>query len=117
MKSFADIIRGLREDKDLKQSEMAILLHVTQQQYSRYENGVSEPSLRTLEILADYYNLSADFLMGRTKCEQSLEGLNKIITADYSVGQLISDVMSLDNDGRKYILECISLQKLKAKNK
>ena len=60
-------LRDLREDRDLKQVELAELLGTTQQQYSKYEVGSQEIPLRHLVTLADFYNVSLDYLVGRTK--------------------------------------------------
>ena len=117
MKETKRIIRGLRKNKNLKQSEIADFLKISQQTYSSYEIGRNGIPLNIVMSLADFYNVSTDFLLGRTTYEQGVMNLNKLIIADYSVGQLISDVLSLDNNGRKYVVECIGLQKLKAKNK
>lgn len=113
MKGYMEIIRGLREDKDLKQTEVANVIGTTQQHYSKYETGEYELPLRALAVLADYYNVSADYLMGRTDCREGVAGLNEKLYADHSVGALISDVLSLNEDGRKAVLEYISLQKMK----
>lgn len=59
-------IRNLREDNDLSQEDLAQLLNCTQACYSRYENGRRDIPNKTLEILADFYNVSVDYLMGRT---------------------------------------------------
>ena len=59
-------LRDLREDMDLQQSDIAKLLKTTQPQYSRYETGERELPVRHLVTLADYYNVSADYILGRT---------------------------------------------------
>ena len=59
-------IRDLREDKDLQQADLAALLNCTQACYSNYENGKRDIPSETWETLADYYNVSVDYLMGRT---------------------------------------------------
>ena len=58
--------REIREDKDLSQSDIAKLLKTTQQQYSKYELGIRSIPLEKLDILADYYDTSIDYLVGRT---------------------------------------------------
>lgn len=63
-KEYWEIIRELREDRDLKQSEVAELLGTTQQVYSRYENGVNELPIRHLRTLCKYYHVSADYILG-----------------------------------------------------
>ena len=59
-------IRNLREDRDLKQEDLAKLLNCTQACYSNYENGKRDIPTEVLDTLATYYNVSVDYLMGRT---------------------------------------------------
>lgn len=59
-------LKEIREDKDLLQKDLARLLHTTQCQYSLYENGERSIPIEKLHILADYYNTSVDYLIGRT---------------------------------------------------
>lgn len=59
-------IRELREDNDLTQTYMAKLLNVNQRTYSRYETGEHEISLASLSKIADFYNVSTDYLLNRT---------------------------------------------------
>lgn len=59
-------IRDMREDHDKKQAAIAKLLAITQQQYQLYESGKREIPVHLLIELADYYNVSMDYLTGRT---------------------------------------------------
>ena len=59
-------IRSLREDHDFRQCDLASVLHVSQNTYSQYENGVIELTAERLVKLADFYNVSIDYLLGRT---------------------------------------------------
>lgn len=59
-------IRDLREDRDLKQEDLAKLLNCTQACYSNYENGRRDIPTETLNQLADFYGVSVDYLLGRT---------------------------------------------------
>ena len=63
-------IKDLREDRDLLQKDVAKYLNITQQQYSRYELGINEISITLLNILADYYNTSTDYILGRTNIKK-----------------------------------------------
>lgn len=63
-KEYWVIIRELREDRDLKQADIALLLGTTQQVYSRYENGVNEMPIRHLRTLCRFYQVSADYILG-----------------------------------------------------
>ena len=61
-------IRALREDRDLKQSAIAALLHISQATYSRYESGALDIPTSVLIALADFYGVSIDYLLGRSSC-------------------------------------------------
>lgn len=59
-------MRELREDRGLKQKDIANYLGTTQQVYSRYEMGINEMPIRYLIALCDFYDVSSDYLLGRT---------------------------------------------------
>ncbi|MBE7003556.1 MAG: helix-turn-helix transcriptional regulator [Ruminococcaceae bacterium] len=59
-------IRELREDHDLTQREVAAILNMTQPQYFRYEQGYRDIPTDMLIALADLYNTSTDYILGRT---------------------------------------------------
>jgi transcriptional regulator with XRE-family HTH domain len=59
-------LKDLREDNDLKQTQIADYLNIKQNTYSQYETGKREIPLVLLWKLADYYNTSIDYLVGRT---------------------------------------------------
>lgn len=59
-------IRDLREDKDLTQTQMGKILHCSQRVYSNYECGDIDIPTAILIKLADYHNVSIDYLLNRT---------------------------------------------------
>ncbi len=59
-------IKDLREDNDLTQSRVAEILMCDQSLYSKYERGEREIPLKLLVRLAEHYNVSLDYLVGRT---------------------------------------------------
>ena len=59
-------LRDLREDHDLSQSDIAEVLNMKQQQYSNYESGRREIPVHHLITLANYYNVTIDYLVSRT---------------------------------------------------
>lgn len=63
-------IRELREDKDLTQDKMARRLNITQRTYSRYENADSMMPLDILVRLADFHDVSTDYLLERTNIKK-----------------------------------------------
>lgn len=63
-------LRALREDRDVKQRQLAELLHVHQTTYSEYELGKTNIPPASLCILADFYQTSVDYLLDRTDVTQ-----------------------------------------------
>lgn len=63
MRTFIEKIRGLREDNDLTQQQVANVLGTSQTMYARYERGANEMPLRHLVMLCRFYNVSADYLL------------------------------------------------------
>ena len=59
-------LKDLREDKDMNQTQIAKLLFTSQTVYSRYERGVLTIPVEHLLILADFYDVSTDYILGRT---------------------------------------------------
>ena len=66
MRSFLAKLRGLREDNDLTQTQVAKILGTSQTMYARYERGANEMPIRHLITLCKFYNVSADYLLGTT---------------------------------------------------
>jgi len=66
MRTFIEKLRGLREDNDLTQQQVADVLGTSQTMYARYERGANELPIRHLLALCNYYGVSADYLLGRT---------------------------------------------------
>jgi len=59
-------IRDMREDRDIKQKDLAKYLHCDQSLYSKYEREERPIPLELMIRLADYYDTSIDYLVGRT---------------------------------------------------
>lgn len=59
-------LKEIREDRDFLQKDIAKILKIPQQNYSRYETGVITMPIEKYDKLADFYNVSIDYLVGRT---------------------------------------------------
>ncbi len=66
MRTFIEKIRGLREDNDLTQTQIAEILGTSQTMYARYERGANEMPIHHLIALCKFYNVSADYLLDTT---------------------------------------------------
>ena len=67
---YQNRLRDVREDRDLKQKDLADLLRVHQTTYSDYELGRLNIPVSALHALADFYGVSIDYLLGRTNEKQ-----------------------------------------------
>ena len=61
---FKDRLKELRKEKNLSQAELAKELEVSQRSISSWETGFRQPDFETLEILAKYFGVSTDYLLG-----------------------------------------------------
>lgn len=59
-------LRSIREDRDIRQKDIAKYLNISQNTYSQYETGVISLTAEVLIKLAEYYNVSIDYLLDRT---------------------------------------------------
>lgn len=67
MKSYYERMKDLREDRDLRQADMADVLNLTNQQaYQRYESGKVLMPITLLIKIAQYFDVSLDYLVGLT---------------------------------------------------
>ena len=67
MSTFLEKLRGLREDNDLTQAQVAQILGTSQTMYARYERGANELPIHHLITLSKYYGVSTDYLLGLSK--------------------------------------------------
>ena len=63
--NYRERMRGLREDRDLTQAEVAAVINKTQQGYNHIEMGRAELKIEDLIKLCDFYHVSADYFIGR----------------------------------------------------
>lgn len=76
MKPIKDILRSIREDRDLKQKDIAKVLGINQQYYSKYETGEYEMPCRHIITLCKFYNITADYLLGLVDYELPISSLS-----------------------------------------
>lgn len=60
---FKDILRELREEKDLTQAQLAEQLHFSLSIVNKWENGKKNPSVEAVKILAKFFNVTTDYLL------------------------------------------------------
>lgn len=66
MIKFSERLRELRQEKGMKQREMADILQIKLRSYQNYEGGERRPDYEGLVTLADYFDVTTDYLLGRS---------------------------------------------------
>lgn len=111
-------LKELRESRHLTQTGMGARIGVTQQNISRYERDVSTMPVEILLETADYFNVTTDYLLGRSEMKRNLEGqvqVNKEIDEYFDLVEMYRD---LDARDREIVLSTITAMiKTKAKKK
>ena len=62
--TYAEKIRNLREDHDMTQAQVALILNTTKNQVGKYERGEQDMNIKHLITLCTFYNVSADYILG-----------------------------------------------------
>ena len=71
----------------------------------------SGSSYSVFSMLADFYRISVDYLLGRTACANGVDAYKEPVLENYVVDNLVADVLSLNTNGRKAVFDYIALQK------
>ena len=67
MNTFPDILKYLRKREHYTQEELAAALGISRSRLNNYEQGIREPDSETASLIADFFNVTFDFLFGRTE--------------------------------------------------
>ena len=79
-------LKQLRKEKDVTQQEISEQLDISRGIYGNYETGFAKPPIDVLEKLADYFNVSTDYLLGRTEIKK-YEDMQIEHNKEYSVSE------------------------------
>lgn len=101
MARFGDLLAELRQDRKMTQRDLAEILYVTDGTISNYENGVHLPDIDKLVELADYFNVTTDYLLGRCTSQLSPDVLDELVLDDRTAGKLIRDIQSMSLERRQ----------------
>lgn len=107
---LAKNLKMLRKASHLTQNTLAKLLNITREAYSMYESGKRQPSYHSLCILADFYQVSVDYLLGRT---QVTEPLDHISIYEHDI---LKSFRRLDSRGKRLFQNMLSLELLELDN-
>ncbi len=101
-------LKSLREEKGISQYKLAERLGVSRGLLSNYEQGSREPDYDTLILIADYYGVSADYLLGLTDVKGRLLDCRKQM--DYQ--RLFNDIANLSPQSLAEVKRCLELVKM-----
>lgn len=96
--NFSENLKMLREQHSYTQQRLADAIHVTKNSISHYERGISMPDLDILCAIADIFDVSLDFLLGRSDFNLPNHILKKKIGKTTSAGKLLETIINLDNN-------------------
>ena len=106
MGEFQNIFRQLRLSASLTQNDIAKRIGISRSTIGMYETGAREPDFKTLEKIADYFNVDTDYLLGRTNKTTLLpETIGKNLIRDNDETQLLSSFRQLNSTGKGKVVD------------
>jgi transcriptional regulator with XRE-family HTH domain len=99
----------LRKEKKIIQRVVADFLGVSVATLSNYENGIHYPPNSILLKLCDYYEVSADYLLGRTECRIGSAYYNRVLANGYTLGDCVDLLVQLDDEHLKHFIQYLEL--------
>ena len=108
---FAERFSQLRIDNDVKQKELARMLNLSVASISHYETGVNFPDLKSLVEIANFFDVSLDYLVGRTdyKHEIDYDATLKLTKGNITYRALLNKIMLLNLESRDDLLKYLNL--------
>lgn len=103
MSEFGEVLAKLRQEQHISQAELGRAIFVSGGTISNYEKGVHFPDVEKLLLLADYFNVTTDYLLGRTTSKLSTDVFEQIITDETTVGDLVQSLQKLPLAKRRAI--------------
>lgn len=94
--NVGEIIAELRMDKDMNQEDLAVILNISRSTLANWESGNRRIDIETLVVIADYFGVSCDYLLGRTKHKYNFALENK---------KNVDAIMSVYDSLRKFKIE------------
>lgn len=99
-------LRELRQSKGVSQQKIADAIHVSQQSVNKYENHNIEPDINTLIKIADYFNVSVDYLIGRTEIQQQADALT-LSDLSCTEEQMIKKFRLLSDKQKEFVVNMV----------
>lgn len=110
---LGELLAKLRKERGILQKELANYLNVTVATISNYEKGVHAPDYETLIKLADFFDVSTDYLLQRTDYRSSISTQNERLLVDYKVCDLLNAILELDQKSMTALVDYYELLSLR----
>lgn len=114
--TFGQRLIDLREEKGIYQKELAAHLNVSPSTISNYENDVHFPDIEILCKLANYFDVSTDYLLARTDYRHNLNTLNRKLSKDYTVGDFLNTTLELPQKDISNVIDYVNLLIMRHRN-
>ena len=111
--SFGTVLTELREERGMYQKELATYLKISVGTISNYEKDRHFPDQATLCKIADFFHVSTDYLLGRTRYRYNPELLKHPLTDNYTIADLVNTSLELSPKHKYRLAEYTELLKLK----
>ena len=112
---FPERLKQLRNSRELSQDALAKKIGIAQQTYGHWETGRTEPDHATLTCIADFFNVSVDYLLGRKDSPAPSSQKTNLSQEDLVLVELARDIKKLPEDHRKIVDTIIEINKGKNK--
>lgn len=104
---FPEILNELREKKGITQQQLADTLNLSKNAISHYEKGINMPNLDTVQRIADIFDVSVDYLLGRTTVSFKFSALKSTFAKGASLDDFLQQLLSLDVQHRTDIMKLL----------
>lgn len=109
--NFGEKLFQLRTERGIYQKQLAEYLSVSIGTISNYENSVHYPDLETLCRFAEYFNVSADYLLSLTENAMPIDSLNIQLGEGYTVGSVLNAIIDLSQPSRQRLGKYLDMLK------
>ena len=111
MRDIGATLAQLRRERGLGQKQLAAILNLSVSALSSYENCVHAPDLMMLSRLAEFYDVTTDYLLGRTEYRCPPEILSRYVALDYTAQDIVNTVLSLDAGAQATVVDFVKYMK------
>lgn len=101
-------LKILREREEITQKQLAQLLCITQQTYSRYETAKAILPLHHLYVLTQYYNVSSDYILGNISHPQAPPQLSERFIQHITIGDFVCLISSFSRKSKRHLIDYVN---------